>query len=105
MGNGVPSFSEFAENPEKFRVREDWRFAAIDGAGTELKHLLKKAVYEIEGYRCKSLEEVERVAASQGIPIKSLDYRPELIPLGGGKYNVLIKFIPQETRIKRQQWG
>lgn len=100
----VPSFEEFCKNRDKYLGREDDRFAEADAGANNLKKYTQRHIYEIEGYRCKTLEEVQRVANNQGIPIKSLDYRPEIIPLGGGKCDILVRFVPKHSREKRATW-
>lgn len=102
---GAPTFEEFCRNPEKWRGREDDSLASADVGSQTLKGMVKKHIYEIEGYRCKSLEEVERVARNQGIPIRELDYRPELIPIGAGKCDILVKFVSKQEREKRATWA
>ncbi len=90
---GAPTFEEFSRNREKWVGREDDKFSNVDRGSQILGKVAKKHVYEIEGFRCKTLEEVERVARQQGIPIKDLEYRAQLIPLGGGTADILIKFM------------
>jgi hypothetical protein len=102
---GAPSFEEFCRNRDQYLGTEDEDFAAVDAGSSTLKRQVKKHIYEIEGYRCKTLEEVERVARNQGIPIRDLDYRPELIPTGGGKCDIVVKFVPKHEREKRNAWS
>ena len=83
---GFPSFDEFSRNVEKYMGRDDDRLAEVDRGHTDgLKKVVKRQIYEIEGFRCKTLEEVERIAKDRGIPLKELDYRPQLIPLGADR--------------------
>lgn len=100
---GAPTFEEFKRNPEKWTGRHDDLLSSAD-KGSQILKGVQKHIYEIEGYRCSTLEEVEKIAASQGIPIRSLDYRPELIPLGGGKANILVKFVSKDVRERRADW-
>jgi hypothetical protein len=81
---GMPTFEEFKKNPERWTGRSDASLAEVSEGGLEVKSKYRKQTYEIEGYRCKTLEEVERIALSQGIKLKELDYRPQMIPQGGG---------------------
>lgn len=97
---GIPTFKDFSKNPDLFRTNEEEAFNQVDkGSSVFYKGVQYK--YEIEGYKCKSLEEVERIAKSQGIPIKELDYQPEIIPQGGGKAQFNVKFISKAQRDKR----
>lgn len=102
---GMPSFDEFAKNPEKYMGREDDRLSEADVGASQVKHLVKRHIYEIEGYRCKTLEEVERVARNQGIPIRELDYRPSMVQAGAGKYDIIVKFVPKEMAQVRNEWN
>lgn len=102
---GAPTFDEFVANREKYIGRDDDRFSEADRGSSHLKSVVQRHVYEIEGYRCKTLEEVEKVARNQGINLRELDYRPEVIPLGGGKCDLLVKFISKDEREKRSNWA
>lgn len=98
---GMPTFEEFKKNPERWTGRSDDILSSVSEGGTAVKYLYRKQLYEIEGYRCKSLEEVERVANSQGIKLKELDYRPQMIPQGGGHWDMLVKFVSKPERQRR----
>lgn len=102
---GLPTFEEYAKNAEQFLGRDDEAFAQVDAGSKNLDRHVQRHVYEIEGYRCKTLEEVERVAKSQGIELGSLDYAPQVMPLGGGKCDILVKFVSKAEREKRSQWA
>jgi hypothetical protein len=99
---GMPTFEEFKKNPERWTGRTDASLAEVSEGGLEVKSKYRKQTYEIEGYRCKTLEEVERIALSQGIKLKELDYRPQMIPQGGGQWDILIKFVSKHERKRRE---
>jgi hypothetical protein len=101
---GAPTFEEFKRNREKYLGKDDDHFGRIDKGSVMLKRQEQRHIYEIEGHRCKSLEEVERVANDFGVKIKELDYRPEIIPQSGHKCDILVKFIPKYVRDRRQSW-
>ena len=102
---GFPSFDEFSRNVEKYMGRDDDRLSEVDRGHTDaIKTVVKRQVYEIEGYKCKTLEEVERIAKDRGIPLRELDYRPQLIPLGAGKADVLVRFVSKAKRETRGEW-
>lgn len=92
---GIPTFEQYAKNRDfyfrHFYGHEEDILASAD-RGSNIRDTIVKHKYELDGYHCNSLEEVERVAKGQGIPLKSLEYRPEMIPLGGGKYEILVRF-------------
>jgi hypothetical protein len=93
--DAIPSFEEFKKNPDKFRARVNWqkRFELVDLAGNSLKGQLQKVYYEIAGYRCKTLHEVESVARREGIDLNSLEFQPVIIPNAGHKCDILVRFV------------
>jgi hypothetical protein len=101
---GAPTFEEFKRNREKYMGRDDDALASVSAGGEVSNRFTQKHVYEIEGYRCKTLEEVERIASQQGIPLRSLDFRAMLIPQGAGKGNLLIKFVSSDERKRRESY-
>ena len=102
---GLPTFDQFRRNPEKYMGRDDDRLAEVSRGGEHIRGIVQRHVYEIEGYRCKTLEEVERIAANQGIPLRELDYRPEVVPNTAGKCDILVRFVNKNTRAKRKDWA
>lgn len=98
------TFEEFVKNREKWVGRDDEILTSADKGGSETNKKTRRHIYEIEGYRCKSIEEVERIAKSQGVPLKSLDYQAILVPNGAGKQDVLVKFISRAEMEKRKAW-
>ena len=101
---GAPTFEEFQRNQGKYMGRDDDVMSSVSEGGHNIRGITKKHVYEIEGYTCKSLEEVERVASSQGIPLRELDYRPILIPDSGLKCDIRVKFMRRNEIEKRGEW-
>ena len=102
---GAPTFAEFKRDKEKYLGKRDDGFDQVDKGSGRLGKIAKKYKYEIEGRQCKTLEEVEKIAHCElGIDIDALEYRPELIPLGGGKCDVLVKFVSKAERERRQTW-
>lgn len=100
---GAPTFEEFKRHRERYMGRDDDVLSSVDSAGTMIKGYLKRVVYELEGYRCKSLEEVERVAASQGIPLSQLEYRAVCVPQSSYTCDVLVKFMSKAEYQRRRQ--
>lgn len=94
---GAPTFEQFCKNPERFRGRPDDILSSAD-RGSSIISSVQKQIYEIEGVRCKTLEEVERVAGDMGISLKELDYRAELIPLPGQNSEILVRFVSKRER-------
>jgi hypothetical protein len=93
---GLPTLEEFAAAPEKWRKAADDIFKTADiGSTMGLKNIVAKQTYEVSGYKCDTLEEVERVALNEGLDIKLLELKPQIIPLGGGKCNIHVVFAPK----------
>ena len=101
---GLPTFEQFSKSPEKWVGREDDRLMEVDRGSTMLNKHVQRHIYEIEGFRCKSIEEVERVALSQGIPLRELDYRPQVVPSSAGKCDLLVRFVSKKKRDERKDW-
>lgn len=101
---GFPRFDQWKAKREKLLGASDEILSRADKGSELLAGQIKRHVYEIEGYRCRSLEEVERVAKSQGIDLKKLDYRPQLCQAGAGKYDIVVKFVSKSDREKRDDW-
>jgi len=89
---GVPTFEQFAKNPGFFRVNPEEAFLHAETGSTIFKKHIKYRFF-IDGYECKSIEEVERIAVDQGYRREDLDICPEIIPAGGGRAEFHVKFI------------
>lgn len=98
---GAPTFDTFKSNRDNYIQNHNKTFGTIDKGGAVSNRYTKKQIYEIEGYRCKTLEEVERVALDLGINLRALKYEAQFLPLGGGQADVLVKFISQVDKQKR----
>src|SRR5215831_6893846 len=81
---GAPTFEEFARNREKWLRIESLLFDKVDEGGHTLRHLMKTMTFEIFGHKCKNLEEVQKIANSEGYQIDHLDAKPNFIPEPGG---------------------
>ena len=102
---GAPTFSEFCKNRDKWLGRDDDVFSSAGNPNSVLKdkNIMKRTQFEVEGYKCKTIEECERVAKSMGIVID--DYEGHVVPQGGGQCDVLIKFISKAERARRDSWS
>ena len=89
---GLPTFEEFCKNPKAFRKNPEESFLHAE-TGSTIFYKNVKHRWFIDGFECKSLEEVERIARDQGYEISDLDLEPEIIPAGGGKAEFHVKFV------------
>ena len=105
---GLPTFDEYSKRrdhyQEKFYGRADDVLSWADGGSKLLGRNVKRHIYEIEGYRCRTLEELQRVALSMGYTESDLDMRPELIPLGGGFCDIKVRFVSKASANRRGSW-
>lgn len=105
--HGLPSFSEFCKNPEKFLGRPDDIFICLDNIKSALQTRFKKDAikYELFGYRTTRVEELQRMCQEMGLNPKDLDFTAHLIPQGGGSTDVLVKILSKSERARRDSWG
>lgn len=98
---GMPTFQEFCRRRGHYIRSDEHAFNIADRGSELLKNSISKYKYEIEGYQCDSLEQVERTAKLMGFQIKDLTVVPELIPDVGHKATMLIKFMSKKTYDKK----
>ncbi len=100
---GAPTLKNFIKRLDYYRNGYEKTFGRVDKGGAIANKFTKKQIFEIEGYRCKTLEEVERVAGDMGLDLDALKYQGHCLPLGGGSADMLIKFISEADLQKRNK--
>ena len=104
---GFCSFAEYRKNPDKWKPQKDVLLHSVDNGATEstLKSKIKGYRYFLEGYRCETIEEVERQAANMNI------YSHDLVvgaivrdKVDNGKELLHVHFMSKETVNKRKTW-
>ena len=95
---GVPTFEEFQKNPDAYRTSKTFQLDSASNGSILLNSLIKSQTYELDGYKCKSLEEVEKVALNQGIRLDDLIMEPELEKDTAGKLICRVKFTTKTRR-------
>lgn len=79
---GLPTFEEFAKNPDKYRLKKEYALDAID-KGTSLFRNVSHHVYKIKTksgmiYDCgESLEKAQYIAKQEGFDLTELKCCPE----------------------------
>jgi hypothetical protein len=104
---GFCTFSEFQKNPDKWRPQKDMLLHSVDNGATSdtLKDKIRGYRYFLEGYRCETIEEVERQARSMGI-----DHHDLVVGVivrdktDNGKEILHVHFMSKETVEKRKTW-
>lgn len=92
---GLPTFQEFAKNPSKWKQGVEELFETVDRGSTQLKPLIRKHEYRILGYKCKTLEEVQRIMNAEGIKLEDCDIKGDLKEESAGKLKVIVDFVPK----------
>jgi hypothetical protein len=90
---GAPTFEQYCANREKYLGRKDEILGVVSAGSRVLGNVIMKQEYEISGYKCRTLEEVERVANSEGIPLNELTIEPDLQYEGGNKGRLIVRFV------------
>lgn len=97
---GLPSFEEFRKNPdpwrEKWRGRHDEIMAIVDAGSANLKHHVVKHRYRFGEWEESSLERIEKLANDHGLSVMDLDFTSKVVPIGGGKCDILVEFAQKK---------
>ncbi len=101
---GLPTFDEFVKNPEILLGKEDEILQRVDVGTQNDRGNTKKITYEIYGYQCKTLHEVERVARNMGINLREIEYIPVKERGSAGKYEFKVIFMSKQDYDKRKAW-
>lgn len=90
---GMPTFQEFAKNPDAYRLSDDFMLGVIDAGDKNLKEV-KRHIYKVFGYKTKSLAEAERIARNHGYSITSMKCKPEVRQDHSTKLYIEVSFEP-----------
>jgi len=96
---GMPSFDEFCKNPDKYRKRDDDLLASADDGAQTFRKLVRKNIYFVDGYRCNTIEEAERVMKGEAGACDKYEMRPQIIPLSGGQCDVAVIYERKKDAI------
>ena len=101
---GAPTLEQFRKRRDFYQKHSNTVFDRIDKGGKISNRFTKKQKFEIDGYRCNTLEEVEHVAKNEGIDLDAVakNYTAEFQPLGGGQADVLIRFMSPEYKSRME---
>ena len=91
---GAPTLEQFMQRQNE---PQEQRYVTVDQGATAFKMLVEKHRYffrsSVGTYRCASLEEVQRIAASEGVRHQDLDFNPQVVPLGNGKCDIHVTYF------------
>ena len=101
---GFCTFEQFRKNPSKWRARPEQALESIEGAGTLYKSQIRKMTYELEGYRCDTLEDVQSQAGQMGFRDQDLVFFPVRHNHLAGKFDMLVRIFHKNTVKQRGAW-
>lgn len=100
---GCPTFEEFENARTKYMGKSDDVLASAEHGSDLFRKFVRKQKYLIKGYEAKTTEEVERIALSEGMVIKDLEYIPQMIDIGGGKWDVHVHVMEKKDYEKTRR--
>lgn len=100
---GCPTFEEFKNARSKYVGKADDILASAEEGSTQFAKFVRKQKYIIKGYEAKTTEEVERIALNEGMVIKDLEYIPQMIEIGGGKWDVHVHVMEKKDYEKTRR--
>lgn len=99
---GCPTFEEFSKARDKWLPREDEAMVMLTDGPQRFRNDLRKITFQVHGKEMKP-EQVERALGDYGYTLADIDLenrnsrlkkQVEMTPLGGGKYDVVVNFLP-----------
>lgn len=96
-GIDVPTFDEYAKNPEKYKGRKDEILVSAEDGPKLLRKVTGKTYYYVGKYKVDSLEKAEQVAKDMGWDLAEMEYKPNLEKGSGGKFDVHVHFVLRDN--------
>lgn len=100
---GVPTFAQFCAARDKFMGTDDQAMVSITDGPQKFRAGLEKIRYQLHGVDVGSEDMVERALSDHGYSLSDIDLdnrnsklqkKIEMMPLGGGKYDLVVNFMP-----------
>lgn len=93
LGIYIPTFAEFAANPEKFKGRKDEILECVQNGPDVLRNVTGKMYYYVGKHKVESLEKAEQVATDLGWDIATMEFKVNLEKGTAGKYETHVHFV------------
>ena len=102
-GFGLPTLEEYSKMRETYWGRSDDAMASIVDGPQSFRKDLRKIKFQVHGSDLSSAEQCERVLGDYGYTLEDIDLdnrnsklkkQIDMIPLGGGKFDILVNFLP-----------
>lgn len=99
---GAPTLEEFAALREKYLGREDDAMIALTDGPRTFRKDLERIKFQVNGFDMKE-EQVEVALGDYGYTLSDIDLENrnsllkkqiEMVPLGGGKFELVVNFLP-----------
>lgn len=82
--SNFPTFAEFKKNPDKYRVKEEDIFISLEQMECFFKKRVRSVSYYWRGtYKCRTLQELQRLTRNEGFKGNDLEYQPIAAPSHG----------------------
>lgn len=100
---GAPTFDQFRNNYGAYQRRQDDAMTAITQGPQQFRKDLNKIIFKINGVELPGEDAVETALLDHGYSLADIDIENqnsrlqktiEMIPQGGGKYDIVVNFIP-----------
>lgn len=99
---GIPTFEQFCANPDRYRRKRTMSMDMLSNGPRQFRRDLNKIIYKINGHEMPE-DHVERALGDHGYTLADIDLlnrgtrlkkEVNMIPLGGGKYDIVVNFLP-----------
>lgn len=100
---GLPTVEEYVKLRENLWGRSDDAMTSISDGPQTFRRDLNKIKYQIHGVDVPNENHVERALGDYGYSLSDIDIdnqksklkkQIEMIPLGGGRFDILVNFLP-----------
>lgn len=100
---GIPTFAQFCSARDKFMGADDQAMVSITDGPRKFRDGLEKIRYQVSGVDVGGEDMVERALSDHGYSLADIDLENQnsklkkaiqMMPLGGGKYDLVVNFMP-----------
>lgn len=100
---GAPTFDQFKNNYGAYQRRHDDAMTAISQGPSAFRKDLNRIIYQVNGVELLGEDAVEAALLDHGYSLQDIDIENrnsrlkkqiEMVPQGGGKYDIVVNFLP-----------
>lgn len=100
---GLPTLEEYKRNPSAYKMGSEYLLGTVDRGSKVFTKGFKRYTFEIAGYKARSLEEVQTIAANEGLDWQSMDILPIVIPGTFGESRVHVRFEQRKAQDEKRK--